>query len=141
VPPCQREQRRLDPLEIAAAAENDRSPKLTERAVRPTGGNPEGRQLAERDLVRWGCEYPMAQAESCAIVAQDLGRADERGPRDEQGSAHREDPESVAVPGPSRLDAGRQLELRRTDAEKRARFRVIEDRDVRPEGLRHTPTF
>jgi hypothetical protein len=100
MPLCQREQGRFYPLEIAVAAENDRSPKLTERAVGPTGGNPEGRQLAERDVVRRGCEYSMAQAESCTIVAQDFGRADERGSRDEQRSAHREDPESVAVPGP-----------------------------------------
>jgi hypothetical protein len=64
VPVRQREQCRLDSLEIAAGAAHDRAPKSTESAVRPAGRDAERGQLGERDLVRRRREDAMTKAES-----------------------------------------------------------------------------
>lgn len=90
--------------------------------MRPTGGNPQRRRAR-------------------TLVAEDVSRTDERGACDEQRSADSEDAETVAPAWPRRRDAGGQHELRRAGAQERARLGVVEDRDVGPESLPHTPTF
>ena len=82
----------------------------------------------------------MTKAESWAIVAQYVRGADEGGAGDEQRPADREDPQTIARARPIGRGAP-QLELPRAGAHDAQRIGMVEDRNVCPDGLRHTTTF
>lgn len=139
--PRDREQRGLDPLQIASGAADQFAAKRAQRGMRPTGRDAQRGERSERDGVPERRQYPVAELQRDALVREDVGGAHEGRSADEERPAHRKEREAIAALRPHRRDRVERQPPRARAAECR-RDVPIEDCHVRPEDLRHSaPTL